>query len=647
MFLYKTSYVNVDRNISQGILCEMLLLLDEKLSLMDDCSRDCGLFLDEMSIDEAKELCPNLNKWYGTVTLPDSEALATKGLVFMLGGIAQRWKQTVAFEFTGNSVPGSCLKSIVEKIIEKAEDHNLRVHFVTSDCGSANKAMWVEFGVNVRKDTLQNNLSIQHPVDPSRKLEFIADPVHIFKNSVHGFISNKNIFLPDWYVEKHGLSTNIVDREHIKALVDEESNQPMFYKLAGRLTAADVDFDRRPLSNVDKMKVTNATKYCNHNLVAALEVISEKTGREELKATAAYLGDLAKWYDIVNSRDDSSALQPANSVEYASALEHMSMMCRLFSDLSVGEKRHWKPWQSAAVMSTKALIRLQAYFFSTGYTILYTSRLTQDCLENLFSVVRAKQKRPTALQMKQHLRTITLSQYMHVPQHSSYDVDERQYLVTFTDILKRNPVSRCTKRSKIDQSACSSSFEQSVDITEHEISSVSEPIDSITENVQEAENEPLDVSCNQSDTMKIAINIISLNDRANLNAFFQVSHKIVSAINSKLCQKCRATCITSIPFNKDYAQYTIRLHEFRKFNRVFPSEDFFHFIIGLDYWYNKLRADKRENYSKLYNVPMPQSLMNCHNLKEESVKILIKLKTISEKIWKTRKSKYDSRSMVV
>ena len=103
----------------------MIMLLDEKLSTMEDSARDCGLFLDEMSIDEAREMCPSLKKWYGNVTLPASEGLATKGLVFMLGGIDHRWKQTVAIEFTGNSVPDSNLKTVVSNIIEKAEAHKV------------------------------------------------------------------------------------------------------------------------------------------------------------------------------------------------------------------------------------------------------------------------------------------------------------------------------------------------------------------------------------------------------------------------------------------------------------------------------------------------------------------------------------------
>ena len=41
-----------------------------------------------------------------------------------------------------------------------------------------------------------------------------------------------------------------------------------------------------------------------------------------------------------------------------------------------------------------------------------TSRFTQDCLENLFSLVRAKQVVPTALQFKNNLKLICVAQFL-------------------------------------------------------------------------------------------------------------------------------------------------------------------------------------------------------------------------------------------
>jgi len=69
----------------------------------------------------------------------------------MLAGIASRWKQVVAYYFTGNSIDGSKFNPIVCKILKKAEEIGLRVHSVTSDMGAANMGMWKSFGVKASK----------------------------------------------------------------------------------------------------------------------------------------------------------------------------------------------------------------------------------------------------------------------------------------------------------------------------------------------------------------------------------------------------------------------------------------------------------------------------------------------------------------
>jgi hypothetical protein len=70
-----------------------------------------------------------------------------------------------------------------------------------------------------------------------------------------------------------------------------------------------------------------------------------------------------------------------------------------------------------------------------GYLFILTSRFTQDCLENLFSTVRSKQLIPNALQFKNNLKLITLSQYLKDVSRSSYQKDDREFLADFLDTV--------------------------------------------------------------------------------------------------------------------------------------------------------------------------------------------------------------------
>ena len=58
------------------------------------------------------------------------------------------------------------------------------------------------------------------------------------------------------------------------------------------------------------------------------------------------------------------------------------------------------------------------------FKFLLTSRLTQDCVENLFSVIRQKNAIPNALQFKHNLKLISVSMYMRSIESGNYDFDD-------------------------------------------------------------------------------------------------------------------------------------------------------------------------------------------------------------------------------
>jgi len=59
---------------------------------------------------------------------------------------------------------------------------------------------------------------------------------------------------------------------------------------------------------------------------------------------------------------------------------------------------------------------------------LLTARLTQDCVENLFSCVRSKNPVPTARECKYALKQITVAQYLKPTKSGNYEQDDREFL---------------------------------------------------------------------------------------------------------------------------------------------------------------------------------------------------------------------------
>lgn len=101
-----------------GILHEVFKFLEIKIQLSKESNeKDCVLIMDEMAIILSNMFDVSLNKNLGNITLPGYHGIATNVLVFMLGGISTRWKQTVAYYFTGHSVNGTVYNDIIMNII--------------------------------------------------------------------------------------------------------------------------------------------------------------------------------------------------------------------------------------------------------------------------------------------------------------------------------------------------------------------------------------------------------------------------------------------------------------------------------------------------------------------------------------------------
>lgn len=125
-----------------GILHEVIDVMRCKAVAMEEVEKDCVLFLDEMEIATGYELDRAEDALLGGKTLPPKpEGLANHALVFMLGGLNQRWKQVTTYEFTGNHVEGSVLKHYVLELVQLCSQVSLRVLVVTSDMGASNRAM--------------------------------------------------------------------------------------------------------------------------------------------------------------------------------------------------------------------------------------------------------------------------------------------------------------------------------------------------------------------------------------------------------------------------------------------------------------------------------------------------------------------------
>ena len=87
-------------------------------------------------------------------------------------------------------------------------------------------------------------------------------------------------------------------------------------------------------------------------------------------------------------------------------------MVALFKSLKISGRENWKSVQVGVIMATTSVLDIQEELLGSGHKFLLTSHLTQDCLENLFRVVRLNNPVPSPVAFKCALKIISIAQFM-------------------------------------------------------------------------------------------------------------------------------------------------------------------------------------------------------------------------------------------
>lgn len=164
--------------------------------------------------------------------------------------------------------------------------------------------------------------------------------------------------------------------------------------------------------------------------------------------TAWFLKFIARWFRIVSGRNCSLALGFHCVEKYEETIAFLNEIIEFFTELKVGKNGFWKPFQTAVIMSTTTVIQLTSVLLhDRHFQYFLPSRLSQDCIENLFSVMSLKNVIPNALQFKNNLKLISISQYMKNISNSNYENDDREFFSEFLDFLieNRKSVSKSEK----------------------------------------------------------------------------------------------------------------------------------------------------------------------------------------------------------
>ncbi|XP_031776794.1 uncharacterized protein LOC116415767 [Nasonia vitripennis] len=122
-------------------------------------------------------------------------------LVIMFQPFKGKWVQALGCFLSKGSANGTVLHHIMMEAIILAEKAGLKVDAIANDGASWNRTMWDLFGFT------EDCVSIEHIVDPERRLWFFSDFPHLIK-CLRNFFSKQekhaNVWTPDGHVSlKH------------------------------------------------------------------------------------------------------------------------------------------------------------------------------------------------------------------------------------------------------------------------------------------------------------------------------------------------------------------------------------------------------------------------------------------------------------
>ncbi|XP_075534603.1 uncharacterized protein LOC142568607 [Dermacentor variabilis] len=296
--------------------------------------------------------------------------------------------------------------------------------------GASNRAMWRDFGFSSHRNS-STVCSIPHPCLDGKQLFFTADPAHVLKNLRGQLLSSSVFTLSDATVKENNLPSSEVKLEHVRAVLDYDAEHEL--KVAPNLCEVHTSS-----GHFTKMKVGVAIQFFREAPAAIRFLIRASVIEEEAETTAWFLELIFKWYSLMSSRNPTMALSRRSMAKYYAALGTLHTAVETIRSTKMGSTSLWKPCQAGLLIATTVVIHLQEVLLGNeGYDFFLTSRLLQDCLENLFSVVRLRKPVPSAYDMKCALRLVSVSQFLFTPRTTSYDLDDREYLVDLLSQAKK------------------------------------------------------------------------------------------------------------------------------------------------------------------------------------------------------------------
>lgn len=390
--------------ITPGINDFLFNLLSYKVNSLLPDALDCVLCADEMSLKTHLFYKVDKDKIVGfhETTKCKKYEPVKYALVLMLRGINHNWKQPIAYFLISNSCSGNDLKDIIFSIITRLQNIKLNIKAFITDQGSN----FSQFAKNLYVSPDKPYFEVD-----SVQIAYIFDPPHLIK-------STRNMLF------KHNfhINNNIITKDHLISFYKYDSECNL--RLAPKLTYAHI----YP-GPFEKMRVYLATQVFSNTVAAGMSsLLISKILPPSAQFTIDFISDMDKLFDIFNSSKIPNRKQYNRPFKHTELqISHLNKMKDTFRTLKVMNKFKGSDQTNRMNFINGWLISISGLQFlwtllnptKSQKFVLYTNRLNQDCLENLFCTFRQQQGNsfnPTPIQFIWSFKKILyLSYFQHSP----------------------------------------------------------------------------------------------------------------------------------------------------------------------------------------------------------------------------------------
>lgn len=414
--------------IQPGILDIVIDVVRLKVENFTPTQLRMGLVIDEKAIVPGESLERKSKEYIGKATLPPGNLYADNVLVFLLVGIEIRVKEIVAYHLTTKKGDAEAQTKFLLELIKYIENNtDIKIDFITYDLGPANTSMLKHLERSLLKG--EREPFISHPIDESRKLYLIPDPEHDLKNVVSAFRNSDSASIPNKFVQKYNLNSSKVSIKEVERLVKLQDK--FKFKPAPKL-----DSSITCPTHFQKMHTSTFEELISPNVQAALDVMAHE--KHDLNGKEYSL----KWLFCMfhQWRNITAYIElDLNESESWDKLDFLMEMAEIFEEVKFGS-RH-KPCQTGAAWASIGIVDLIKFWYSLGMTKVKPSRVLQNSLESVFSMVASYQSSPSAYDFTQAMKKIIVTHFISDPIKGSYKWDEEAAFDSdfcFLDHLKLN-----------------------------------------------------------------------------------------------------------------------------------------------------------------------------------------------------------------